>query len=193
MILIGNGPLPFAHPGTGTQSTGMPSRALAAQQGAAQPETIPAATAERCGQTRSVPDMANRVALRPVLGTSRLDATETDPEALYRQAARTSASVTSEPISQDRREDPVPPLKSYAAVPNEITAEIQRLRQENAELKAELAAQENKQSAEERSQTTVDPVEKAEEPRQSSAPTSSEQPSEHSTEDPPEGVQEPTG
>ncbi|NDR55784.1 hypothetical protein [Aliiruegeria sabulilitoris] len=171
----------------------MPSRALAAQQGAAQPETIPAATAERCGQTRSVPDMVNRVALRPVLGTSRVDATETDPEALYRQAARTSASVASEPNSQDRREAPVPPLKSYAAVPSEITAEIQRLRQENADLKAELAEQEKKQSPEERPEAAVDPVEKAQEPRQSSAPASSEQPPEHATEDPQEEAQEVSG
>ncbi|WP_212635000.1 hypothetical protein [Aliiruegeria lutimaris] len=171
----------------------MPSRTLAVQQGTAQPETIPAATTERCGQASSQPNMVSRVALRPVLATSRLDATEAAPEALYRQAGRESASTTTGSVSQDRREAPVPPLKAYAAVPNEITAEIQRLRQENADLKAELAAQEEKQRAEEHAETAVKPVEIAEEQRQQAGPASSEQLPEHSAASPPEETQQAPG
>lgn len=138
MILIGNGPIPFAvtgQPGAASNASGTQARSAAAQNGAAPEATIPAADPKRTGQTPRSSEGQSRFATRAVVATSRTEAVVTNPEDRPRLPG--TGAAADDHLEPAR--PPVAPLTSYASIPTEVMAEIQRLRAENAELKEELA------------------------------------------------------
>ncbi len=177
MILIGNGPLPFASPapvGAGANASGVALRSATSQNGTAPEATIPAAAPNKTGQSQAsavIQTQGNTI--RAVLAPSRTEATVTNPEDLYRTPGATaiaasSVSTTSSGATRsetlqslEKRPDPPPPLSAYASIPSEVTAEIQRLRVENAELKMELA-EKDRQIEQAKAEAAAEPTQPAE-------------------------------
>lgn len=186
MIMIGNGPIPLAHPGPpgpGASTSGNAVRTVAAGQGAVPEATIPAAQPERSGGS---PGASNRqqsytAAIRPVLGPSRIDATVTDPEDRYRMPDESRRDSTLSAFLNDR--DPVPPLRSYANVPTATSIAIEALQAERAERKAET------RSAEEESPREADRADAPQDP--GNGPGAPSAPDREAVTIPPDGVTAP--
>lgn len=144
MILTGNGPLPFAL-GLTTRSGATPvdsaSRAASAREGTAAQAPLPAVAAvQRSGGGTGVERVQGAAGIRAVLATGRSTATDTNPEDRHRPLSSPQHREEDPSARLQHRAPPPAPLTSYANIPTEVMAEIQRLRSENAELKAELAA-----------------------------------------------------
>lgn len=141
MIMIGNGPVPLAVSGNQAasgRSVGL-ARGSPAGNAPAPTETIPAASRGASPPSMTATTAAGSLAVQPVIATSRIGRTITDPEEIPRDATSGLADDMRTETPPAFRPDPVPPLRQFAAVPNQVSAEIERLRTELRDVEERLS------------------------------------------------------